>query len=56
MWNNFVANTEKELESSLTPFFSLAPFFFFNPELQLINTKSIINNKLKQSLSELKKV
>ena len=27
----------------------------FNPELQLINTKPIIKNKLKELLSELKK-
>ena len=27
----------------------------FDPELQLINTKQVIKNKLKESLSELKK-
>ena len=31
-------------------------FNLFDPELQLINTKTMIENKLKQLLSELKKV
>ena len=52
----YVASKQSNSSDNYIHCYNVNPLNIFNPELQLINTKPMIENKFKKQLSELKKL